>query len=76
MKIEVMERASLPNILQRLTSEQKSLINDQLLNNEVSDDNEIIQFFIEYGMSEEQAMAAVSLRPECLRNPLLHVFKP
>ena len=76
MGITVMEIDSLPECLRSLPRDQQMLVNDQLLNNEVSPDEEIVELFIDGGMTKEQAEIAVNFRTACFLDPLLHVYNP
>ena len=68
-------RNELPEILRKLTRQEKEQIQDTLANNDVSGDDEIVDFWImDCHISKEAAEAAIKYRQVMLLDPLQDLF--
>lgn len=66
----------LPECLRQLTRQEKEQIQDTLANNDVSGDDEIVDFWIsECHISKEAAEAAIKYRQTMLLDPFLDLFE-
>jgi hypothetical protein len=66
----------LPKCLQQLTRQEKSQIQDTLANNDVSSDEEIVEFWTtECSISKEAADEAIKFRQVMLIDPMLDLFE-
>lgn len=59
------------SLLATLSAETLRFVEDQLSNNEVASDDELLNAFIEEGLSEVQARQALTYRDQYL----LHIYK-
>ena len=64
------------SILSSITIAQLHIIEDQLTNNEVSSDQELLDDFIAYGLTEAQARQALTYRSKYLSNIYLDGSTP
>jgi hypothetical protein len=64
------------DLLAPLTPAQLAWVEDQLSNNDVSDDDELHDLFLEEGLSEAQAMRALSYRSAYALNMFLDGHTP
>ena len=63
-------------ILAALSPSLLALVEGSLSNDEVSSDEEILEYFISSGLTEEQARQALTYRDQYLRNIYLDGFTP
>lgn len=63
-------------ILASLSASMLAYVEGQLSNDEVSSDEEIVEYFVENGLTEEQARQAVSYRDRYLCNIYETGFTP
>jgi hypothetical protein len=47
---------------------KQDLVNDQLHNNENATDEELVEFFLENGLTQEEADRAIDQRQTCMLN--------
>jgi hypothetical protein len=64
------------SILASLSVSSLHLVEDQLSNNEVSSDEELLDYFISNGLTEVQARQALTYRNRYLTNIYLDGFTP
>ena len=76
MKLNIVPEKSLHPSLQALNSHQRRLVNDLLLNDEDSTDEEMGTQFIGFGLSEEASKEALAYRDQALMDPFFHLFDP
>ena len=66
----------LPNCLRQLTRQEKEQIQDTLANNDVSSDDDIVDFWIvDCNISKDAAEAAIKFRQMMLVVPMLDLFE-
>lgn len=75
-KLNIVSEDSLDPELKSLTAAQKLLVNDSLLNDEESTDEELIHHFMEHGLSKDAADKALAYRDQAMMDPFFHLFNP
>ena len=64
----------LPPCLEALSNDKREMVNDTLCNDDVSSDEEMVDYWRENGLTQEEAEAAIAYRPEALRDPFFQLF--
>lgn len=75
-RLHIIPKEQLPEVLKTLSTKHQMWLNDVLLNDEVSTDDEIKQNLTTSGMTEEVVVAALTFRAQALADPLFHLFDP
>lgn len=68
--------AAIPFCLNSLSSSQRWLANDALLNWENSSDADVVEALRNDGFTDDQCQAVLSFRDRALTSPLFHLFDP
>jgi hypothetical protein len=66
--------SELPVCLVGLSPELRWLVNDSLSNDEGSSDSEVTTYWVEAGLSVDQAQAAIAYRDQVMIDPLFQLF--
>ena len=75
-RLNIVPEESLHPTLRALNNDQRRLVNDALLNDEESTDDELVIQFIGVWLSEDAAKEALACRDQALIDPFFHVFNP
>ncbi len=75
--IQTIPLAELPAVLQNLPEHSKQQLNDSLLNDQCSSNEEMVEFWVtECGIPEDAAKAAIGYRKRIMTTMFLHLFEP
>ena len=75
-RLNIVPEESLHPTLRALNNDQRRLVNDALLNDEESTDDELVIQFIGFGLSEDASKEALAYRDQALMDPFFHLFNP
>jgi hypothetical protein len=75
-RLNIAPEESLHPTLRALNNDQRRLVNDALLNDEESTDDELVIQFIGFGLSEDASKEALAYRDQALMDPFFHLFNP
>lgn len=76
-RLHIVPDEQVPDVLKSLSAKHRMWLNDVLLNDEMSTDDELKQHIVTaFGLPEDVAVAALKFRDQALADPLFHLFDP